>query len=97
MILAIGMILGLIQSRRGVDRAASGKKRAVYARRAVPWRAMRIVGGCTAIGSLPLLLLWIFARDFPFWMRLSGFFTRTAIVIVYGGAHAFKKAKSALK
>jgi chromate transporter len=36
------------------------------------------------IGSLPLLLLRIFGRDFPFWIRLSAFFTRTAFVTIGG-------------
>jgi chromate transporter len=45
---------------------------------------MRIVGGCAAIGSLPVLLLGIFGCDFPFWIRLCGFFTRTAFVTIGG-------------
>jgi chromate transporter len=45
---------------------------------------MRIVGGCAAIGSLPLLPLGIFGRDFPFWIRLSSFFTQTAFVTIGG-------------
>jgi chromate transporter len=45
---------------------------------------MRIVAGCAAAGSLPLLLLGIFGRDFPFWIRLSAFFTQTALVTIGG-------------
>ena len=73
MIVAMGVILGLFQCLRGIDRASSEKKTAGCALGAAYWRTMRIVGGCAATGSLPLLLLWIFARDFPFWIRLSAF------------------------
>jgi chromate transporter len=45
---------------------------------------MRIVGGCAAVGSLPLLLLGIFGCDLPFWIRLSAFFTQTAFVTIGG-------------
>jgi chromate transporter len=55
-----------------------------YAPGAALWRNIRIVSGCAAIGSFPLLLLGIFGRDFPFWMRLSAFFTQTAFVTIGG-------------
>jgi chromate transporter len=84
MIVAIGVMLGLLQSNRGINRSTCEEKTRVYAPGAVLWRTMRIVGGCAAIASLPLLLLALFARDFPFWMRLSGFFTRTAFVTLGG-------------
>jgi chromate transporter len=45
---------------------------------------LRIVGGSIAIGSVPLFLLRVFGGDFPFWLRLSGFFTRTAFVTIGG-------------
>ena len=84
MIVAVGVTLGFLQSRRGIDRPASEEKRVGHAPGAVLWRTLRIVSGCAAIGSLPLLLLGIFGRDFPFWMRLSAFFTRTAFVTIGG-------------
>jgi chromate transporter len=84
MIVAMGVILGLLQRLRGIDRSSSEEKVVGYAPGAVLWRIMRIVGGCAAIGSLPLLLLGIFGRDFPFWIRLSAFFTQTAFVTIGG-------------
>jgi chromate transporter len=84
MIIAIGAILGLLQRLRGIDRSTSEKTTVGYAPGAILWRTMRIVGGCAAIASLPLLLLGIFGRDFPFWIRLSAFFTRTAFVTIGG-------------
>ena len=86
MIVAVGLILGLLQRLRGIDRSSPEAKTAGYPPGAVLWRSMRIAGGCVAIGSLPLLLLGIFARDFPFWIRLSGFFTQTAFV-TFGGSY----------
>ena len=84
MIVVAGVILGLLQRPRGIDRSSSEEKRTGYPSVAVLWRTMRIVGGCAAIGSLPLLLLGIFGPDFPFWIRLSAFFTRTAFVTIGG-------------
>ena len=83
-VVAIGVILGFFQRPRGIDRSSSGKKMSGYGPVAVCWRATRIVGGCAAIGSLPLLLLGIFGCDFPFWIRLSTFFTETAFVTIGG-------------
>ena len=73
MIVAIGAMLGLLQRLRGIDRSSSEKKPVDYAPGAVHWRALRIVGGCAAIESLPLLLLGIFGRDFPFWISYPPF------------------------
>jgi chromate transporter len=84
MIVALGVILGVHQRLTGIDRAPSKERKAARASLAVPWPLLRIVGACAAIGSLPLLLLGIFARDFPFWFRLSAFFTRTAFVTIGG-------------
>ena len=84
MLVAMGVILGILQRLRGIDRSSSEEKAAGYAPGAVLWPIMRIVGGCAAIGSLPLLLLRIFGRDFPFWIRLSAFFTQTAFVTIGG-------------
>jgi chromate transporter len=84
MIVAMGVILGLLQRLKGIDRSSSEEKTARYALGAVLWRTMRILGGCAAIGSLPLLPLAIFGRDFPFWIRLSAFFTQTAFVTIGG-------------
>jgi chromate transporter len=84
MIVAMGVLLGLLQRLRGIDRSASEEKTVGYAHGAVLWRTMRIVGGCAAIGSLPLLLLGIWGRDFSFWIRLSAFFTQTAFVTIGG-------------
>jgi chromate transporter len=84
MIVAMSVIPGLLQHLRGSDRSSSIEKTASYAPGAVLWRTLRILGGCAAIGSLPLLLLGIFGRDFPFWMRLSAFFTQTAFVTIGG-------------
>jgi chromate transporter len=80
MIVAVGVIQGLLQRTRGIDRSSSTEKTTG----SVLWRTMRIAGGCAAIGSLPLLLLAIFGRDFPFWIKLSAFFTRTAFVTLGG-------------
>ena len=74
----IGAILG-IQSPRGIGSNAVEAKRA-----RLFWPALRIVGGSIAIGSVPLFLLRVFGGDFPFWLRLSGFFTRTAFVTIGG-------------
>ena len=82
MIVAMGVVLGLLQ--RLKDRSSSEEKTVGYAPGAVLWPIMRTVGGCAAIGSLPLLLLKIFGRDFPFWIRLSAFFTQTAFVTIGG-------------
>ena len=84
MIVAMGLLLGLLQRLRGIDRSASEERTISYAPGDVLWRTMRIVGGCATIGSLPLLLLGIFGRDFPFWIRLSAFFTQTAFVTIGG-------------
>jgi chromate transporter len=84
MIVAIGVMLGLLQRLRGIDRSSSEEKTVGYAPGAMLWRTMRIVGGCTAIGTFPLLLLGIFGHDFQFWIRLSGFFTQTAFVTIGG-------------
>jgi chromate transporter len=84
MIVAVGIILGLLQRLRGTNRSASEEKTAGHVPGALLWRTMRIVGGCAVIGSLPLLLLGIFGHDFPFWIRLSAFFTQTAFVTIGG-------------
>jgi chromate transporter len=84
MIVASGVILGLLRHLRGIDRTSSEERTVSYASGDVLWRTMRIVGGCAAIGSLPLLLLRVFGRDFPFWIRLSTFFTQTAFVTIGG-------------
>jgi chromate transporter len=84
MIVAMGLLLGLLQRLTGTDRSSTKWKTAGYALGAMYWRIVRIVGGCAAIGSLPLLLLGIFGRDFPFWIGLSAFFTRTAFVTIGG-------------
>ena len=47
-------------------------------------RILRIAGGFAVIGALPLLPLWFWGREFPFWAQLSGFFTRTAFVTIGG-------------
>lgn len=47
-------------------------------------RVIGIVSGCAAVGIFPLVLLWLFGKDFPFWIQLSGFFTRTAFVTIGG-------------
>ena len=65
MIVAMGVMLGLLQRLRGIDRSSSEEKTAGYAPGAVLWRMMRIVGGCAAIGSLPMLLLGILRARFP--------------------------------
>ena len=83
-IVAVGGILGIVQRLRGVDRSSSEEKVVNRASGAEHWRIMRIVGGCAAIGGLPLILLGIFGRDFPFWIGLSGFFTQTAFVTIGG-------------
>jgi chromate transporter len=75
----IGAIQGVIQGPRGVG---SNPVEAKTAR--LFWPALRIVGGSIAIGSVPLFLLRVFGGDFPFWIRLSGFFTRTAFVTIGG-------------
>jgi chromate transporter len=84
MVVALGVILGLQQRLAGVDHPPSKERRAPRASLAAPWPLLRIVGACAAIGTLPLLLLGIFAHDFPFWIRLSVFFTRTAFVTIGG-------------
>ncbi len=84
MIVAIGIILGLLQRPGEIDRSSSENETVGYALGAVLWRTMRIVGGCAAIGSLPLLLLGIFGHDLPFWTKLSVFFTQTAFVTIGG-------------
>jgi chromate transporter len=84
MVVALGVILGLHQRVAGVDHSPSKERKAPRASLAVPWPSLRIVGACAAIGCLPLLLLGIFAHDFPFWIRLSAFFTRTAFVTIGG-------------
>jgi chromate transporter len=83
-IVAIGVTLGLLQRLRGIDTSPSDGQTRAYTPGAIHWRIMRILGGCAAIGSLPLLLLGLFARDFPFWIRLSTFFTQTAFVTIGG-------------
>jgi chromate transporter len=84
MIVGVGVILGLLQRLGGIERSSSEGKLIGYALGFVRWPTMRIMGGCATIGSLPLLLLGIFARDFPFWIRLSAFFTQTAFVTIGG-------------
>jgi len=84
MIVAMGTILGLLQRLREIDRSSSEVKMVGYAPGTGLWRTIRIVGGCFAIGSLPLFLLGIFGRDFPFWIGLSAFFTQTAFVTLGG-------------
>jgi chromate transporter len=84
MMVATGVLLGLLQRLRGIDRSASEAKTIDSANDATLWRTVRIVGGCAAIASLPLLLLAISGRDLPFWIRLSAFFTQTAFVTIGG-------------
>jgi chromate transporter len=84
MIFAIGIILGIFQRLRGIDRSSPKEKKAGYKPGAECWRIIQIVSGCAAIGSLPLLVLRIFGCDFPFWIRLSTFFTQTAFVTIGG-------------
>jgi chromate transporter len=84
MMVAMGAILGLLQRLRGIDRSSSEEKTVGYAPGAVFWPTMRVVGGCAAIAGFPLLLLGIFGRDLPFWIRLSAFFTQTAFVTIGG-------------
>jgi chromate transporter len=82
-IVAIGAILGVIQNSRGGGRDSLEAKAGRGPGRLF-WPALRIVGGSIAIGSIPLLLLRFFGGDFRFWLRLSGFFTRTAFVTIGG-------------
>jgi chromate transporter len=84
MIVATGIILGLLQRLREIDRSSSEEKMAGYPAGAVLWQTVRIAGGCAVIGSFPLLLLRIFVRDFPFWIKLFAFFTQTAFVTIGG-------------
>jgi chromate transporter len=83
-VVAVGVIPGLLRSLRELDRTSSANREAGHASAAMPWRTLRIVGGCAALGGLPLLLLRVFGCDFPFWARLSAFFTRTAFVTIGG-------------
>jgi chromate transporter len=83
-IVVLGVIPGLLRSRREIGRTSSPERKAGHRSAAPPWRILRIVAACAAIGSLPVLLLGIFGRDFPFWLRLSGFFLRTAFVTLGG-------------
>jgi chromate transporter len=46
----------------------------------------KVLVGC-ALGAIPLLLLYVFRLDFPFWFQLSAFFTKAAFV-TFGGAYA---------
>ena len=86
MIVAIGVVPVLVRSPKEISRSPSGEKTAGYAAGSALWRAARIASGFAAIGSLPLLLLGIFCQDFPFWIRLAAFFTRTAFV-TFGGSY----------
>ena len=81
MMVALGVILQLL---RGIHRSSFEKKMAGHATSTVLRRSMHIVVGCVAIGSVPLLLLWLFGHDFRFWIKLSAFFTRTAFVTIGG-------------
>jgi chromate transporter len=84
MVVGLGVVLGLRRRLAGIDRPSVKEKKAARVSLATPWPFLRIVGACAAIGGLPLLLLGIFAHDFPFWIRLSAFFTRTAFVTIGG-------------
>lgn len=86
MTVAVGLILGFLRNPKGNDRSSSEEKMVGDAPGAVYWRTIRILVGCASIGSLPLLLLGIFGRDFQFWIRLSAFFTQTAFV-TQGGSY----------
>lgn len=81
MMVALGVIL---QRLKGTNQFSSEEKPAGYSTSTVLRRSMPIVVGCVAIGSVPLLLLWLLGRDFPFWVKLSTFFTRTAFVTLGG-------------
>lgn len=50
----------------------------------ISWQVTRIVSGCTVVGILPLIFLWLFGKDFRFWIQLSGFFTKTAFATIGG-------------
>ena len=84
MVVAMGVVQGLFQWLQGNEGSSSEKKTAEFVAGGGLGRTLRIVGGCAAIGGVPLLLLGIFGRDIPFWIRLSGFFTRTAFVTIGG-------------
>ena len=84
MIVAVGIVLGLSQRQRGAGLSRSEEKTVGNSSSTVHWRILRIVGGYAAAGSLPLLLLRLFGCDFPFWIRLSTFFTQTAFVTIGG-------------
>jgi len=86
MIVAIGGVVGLLQRLKKIDRTSFEEETAGYASVAALWRMMRIVSGCAVSGSLPIFLLWILGHDFPFWLRLSAFFTQTAFV-TFGGSY----------
>ena len=47
-------------------------------------RVTGIVSQCAVIGVLPLVLLWLFGKDFRFWIQLCGFFTKTAFATIGG-------------
>ena len=81
---AVGLMQGLLRRVRGIDLSSPEEKPPSYSLSVVCWRAIRTVSGCAGIGGFPLLLLAMFARDFPFWIRLSAFFTRTAFVTIGG-------------
>lgn len=54
------------------------------------WSTKRLLlktGLALLLWVLPLALFWAFASDFPFWQKLSLFFTKAAFV-TFGGAYA---------
>jgi chromate transporter len=81
--IALGFILGT--SRRN---SASPPREASIANRAMRKRAFLSVGKIIAVGLgiwlAPMLALYRFGRDFPFWTQLGFFFTRSAFVTVGG-------------
>ncbi len=90
-VMAAAIALGFILSRYHRDsppppsssgRAASNGNRAGRKQHLVSFAKITAVG--LGIWIAPLLALWLFGRDFPFWGQLGLFFTRSAFVTVGG-------------
>jgi chromate transporter len=84
MIVALGVVVAFFQIPKTVDHSPSEETPAHCVSDAGLWRILRIVGSCVAIAIIPLLALWLSGRDFPFWLRLSAFFTQTGFVTIGG-------------
>jgi chromate transporter len=86
--IALGLILAKIRRDPASPPPSMPGRETSNANRATRKQALlsfaKITGAGLGIWLAPFLTLYLFGRDFPFWIRLGLFFTRTAFVTIGG-------------